>query len=728
MAHEALLEALNGPSDCSFIHWLLNESESLLVELECALQDNATSDTAANTNLLTKEQALEVYEKLSQSLQDSEAQALARGLQDEYILVGATLFDLAATFGASHQERAQDLLVDLYERAPWLEIEAVASSELFIDQLVQFQNAYSQTAELVLAAADAETAGIDEQFLVALCSDLEWQLAMAASWSSLVEACQPLAAVFLQDSRCFLSLAKSCDLTTRLISGLRRPALGVSSSDVDRCSGVAKALKWHWVGLAHCSLRALLGLDSESSINSAAILDQPDGGSVLMEVLDSLETTESQLVPFSNAPFLFDLEFRFGLQNMLSQTLLSSKTLLDDAQIDYIVMSVDQLKDMADPLYRDGMEVLKSRVLYARLAAESATPAFGTDADTDSTVAAAAESETFGDDDAAAIAQISELIPDLGAGFVRACLDHYEHDPEAVVNAIFEGILPPLLDEMDRTTEDWPSASDSVHVECTEELLSQADDVLGNRRNIFDNDEFDIFRHDTLDWSRVNIGKAKLPTFAGTPSSDIKSRVMQIAQRIEDEDEYDDTYDDTAQDSILDMPDTDEFLAARGANNQRASHGPPAKEGPSASKQPAATDPTRRWEEVLVRQFISDPSVLERKKGVRKLPARHALRTQTELSDEQLEGWLTMFQRSPRKQQTLANFGFSGEQPAIPNARANDGGGGGDTLESNHVEGAGEGQKPAGTNYRYKDKNKAKIGNHNRKQQQARKVRNTLGP
>ncbi|KAI7831954.1 hypothetical protein BX661DRAFT_169810 [Kickxella alabastrina] len=511
---------------------------------------------------------------------------------------------------------------------------------------------------------------------------------MATSWSSLVEACQPLAAVFLQDSRCFLSLAKSCDLTTRLISGLRRPALGVSSSDVDRCS------------------------------------DQPDGGSVLMEILDSLETTESQLVPFSNAPFLFDLEFRFGLQNMLSQTLLGSKTLLDDAQIDYIVMSVDQLKDMADPLYRDGMEVLESRVLYARLAAESAIPAFGTDADTDSTVAAATESDTFGDDDAAAIVQISELIPDLGAGFVRACLDHYDHDPEAVVNAIFEGILPPVLDEMDQTTEHWPSASDSMHVESAEELLSQANGVLGNRRNIFDNDEFDIFRHDTLDWSRVNIGKAKIPTSAGTPSSDIKSRVMQIAQRIEDEDEYDDTYDDTAQDSILDTPDTDEFLAARGANNQRASHGPPTKEGPSASKQPAATDPTRRWEEVLVRQFISDPSVLERKKGVRKLPARQALRTQTELSDEQLEGWLTMFQRSSHARQLW----IWREQPAIPNARANNGGGGGETLESNHVEGAGEGQKPAGTNYRYKDKNKAKIGNHNRKQQQARKVRNTLGP
>ena len=45
-----------------------------------------------------------------------------------------------------------------------------------------------------------------------------------------------------------------------------------------------------------------------------------------------------------------------------------------------------------------------------------------------------------------------ELLPDLGSGFVEACLEYFDHDPERVVNSLLEENLPPHLAELDRKT------------------------------------------------------------------------------------------------------------------------------------------------------------------------------------------------------------------------------------------------------------------------------------
>ena len=74
----------------------------------------------------------------------------------------------------------------------------------------------------------------------------------------------------------------------------------------------------------------------------------------------------------------------------------------------------------------------------------------------------------------------------MGSGFVEACLEYFDHDPERVVNSLLEENLPPHLAELDRKT---------------------AAEKKAVRSNVFDGDEFDINSRDRLDMGRVHKGK-----------------------------------------------------------------------------------------------------------------------------------------------------------------------------------------------------------------------------
>lgn len=90
---------------------------------------------------------------------------------------------------------------------------------------------------------------------------------------------------------------------------------------------------------------------------------------------------------------------------------------------------------------------------------------------------------------------IRDLLPDLGEGFLLACLEEYGYNSELVINNILEDRLAPSLDQLDR----------SMPRPVKEELPN----VLENRSNVFDDDEFDVFRRDQVDMSRIWKGRRK---------------------------------------------------------------------------------------------------------------------------------------------------------------------------------------------------------------------------
>ncbi|KAK2493356.1 hypothetical protein MC885_020823 [Smutsia gigantea] len=93
------------------------------------------------------------------------------------------------------------------------------------------------------------------------------------------------------------------------------------------------------------------------------------------------------------------------------------------------------------------------------------------------------------------ISQVKDLLPDLGEGFILACLEHYSYKPEQVINNILEERLAPALSQLDRSLG--------------RQIKPDPTPLLTSRHNIFQNDEFDVFSRDSVDMSRVFKGKRK---------------------------------------------------------------------------------------------------------------------------------------------------------------------------------------------------------------------------
>lgn len=90
---------------------------------------------------------------------------------------------------------------------------------------------------------------------------------------------------------------------------------------------------------------------------------------------------------------------------------------------------------------------------------------------------------------------IKDLLPDLGDGFLLACLQEYDYNTELVINNILEDRLAPNLDKLDRAMP--------------RPVKEELPDVLNSRSNVFDDDEFDVFRREQVDMSRIWKGRRK---------------------------------------------------------------------------------------------------------------------------------------------------------------------------------------------------------------------------
>ncbi|XP_011218506.1 activating signal cointegrator 1 complex subunit 2 isoform X5 [Ailuropoda melanoleuca] len=167
------------------------------------------------------------------------------------------------------------------------------------------------------------------------------------------------------------------------------------------------------------------------------------------------------------------------------------------------------------------------------------------------------------------ISQVKDLLPDLGEGFILACLEHCDYNPEQVINNILEERLAPALSQLDRSLD--------------RQVKPDPTPLLTSRHNIFQNDEFDVFSRDSVDLSRVHKGKRKEENTRSLVND--KREVAAQRQRYEQysvvveevplqpgeglpyrgddyEDEYDDTYDGN-QVGANDADSDDELISRR---------------------------------------------------------------------------------------------------------------------------------------------------------------------
>jgi activating signal cointegrator complex subunit 2 len=251
---------------------------------------------------------------------------------------------------------------------------------------------------------------------------------------------------------------------------------------------------------------------------------------------------------------------------------------------------------------------------------------------------------------------------------------------------------------------------------------------LPERRNVFDNDEFDKL---AVDASRLHIGRRGKELTADKILSDrskapAKSSIWAaLAAFDSDDDERDDSYD------VEDV----------GASVDTATPGPDE----------ADADLRDKNEEALFRAYTMTPELFGREAETRRGKARTALKSETGMTDEAIEGWGIMIGRDPKRLRRLeAKFStFAGQQRELaPSAWRNSPAGSGDETgdasgDGQRGGGRGRGRGPGrgrgrggrGGNVagpvddkatqvarQRKDANKSSRANHNRKDQRGKKM------
>ncbi|CAG8752571.1 23985_t:CDS:2, partial [Racocetra persica] len=251
----------------------------------------------------------------------------------------------------------------------------------------------------------------------------------------------------------------------------------------------------------------------------------------------------------------------------------------DDARVDYIVGSLELMRNMnqeSDKLpWQIRLEEKQKRHFARSITHKS---------DTIDTI------DTIEDSDMkriALISQVQDLFPDLGEGFIEECLIAFDDNVEMIINRLLENSLPAHLNELDRSMARRVASmtNDSVSGSKEESLLAQ-------RRNVFDNDEFDVFSGKNIDFKRVNKGKKNRGTADALLDDNIDLHMV---------DENDE--------------ETEISNTTHGKMNLIIS---------------------RKSE--LIKAFQSDQSVFERTSAVRRSDKRARLKNITGMADEQLEG------------------------------------------------------------------------------------------
>lgn len=325
------------------------------------------------------------------------------------------------------------------------------------------------------------------------------------------------------------------------------------------------------------------------------------------------------------------------------------------------------------------------------------------------------------------VTQVQDLFPDLGSGFIIKLLDEYSDDTGEIIAHLPDDSLPPHLQSLDRS-ERLPQRSSAPRpiTDLAPHLPPRATPpFLPTRRNIHDNDAFDRL---TIDPYQIHRGLKSSSRTADTVLQDRSSApnkaaiLSALAAFDSDDDERDDTYDveDVGGTVATALPGSDEVDA----------------------------DLRDKNEEALFRAWKISPDVFERDAATKRGKARMALKSETGMTDEAIEGWGIMVGRDPRRLRKLeARIElFGGQQRELGTSRYREGEG---TDESDRGEGFSGGRRRAGFPGRgrgrggrggggdvagavddkatqvarqRKDASKGTRANHNRRDQRARKV------
>ncbi|XP_010290146.1 PREDICTED: activating signal cointegrator 1 complex subunit 2 isoform X2 [Phaethon lepturus] len=332
--------------------------------------------------------------------------------------------------------------------------------------------------------------------------------------------------------------------------------------------------------------------------------------------------------------FLRDYDELFPVEDDVSLLQQASST-LDETRTAYILQAVESawegverkkaqaVKDPAPPAASNGASAIVEQSARAAEDMEELRAAYASEGEC-AGAAAAPIAKVSGVELDSLISQVKDLLPDLGEGFILACLEEYSYNAEQVINNILEDKLVPYLDKLDRTMQ--------------RQLKPDPTPLVTSRYNVFQNDEFDVFSRDSVDVSRIQKGKRREKDTTKSLLNDKrlvaeqKERYSQYSMIVEEipvqpgeaqlykedyEDEYDDTYDGN-QVGANDADSDDELISRRPFTIPQVLRPKGQEEGQEEEEEDEEEEEEAEKERTKD-HFVQDPAVLRERAEARRL-------------------------------------------------------------------------------------------------------------
>ena len=362
------------------------------------------------------------------------------------------------------------------------------------------------------------------------------------------------------------------------------------------------------------------------------------------------------------------------------------------------------------------------------------------------------------------VTQVQDLFPDLGSGYIVRLLDIYDDNPETVVAHLLDDSIPASLQQTLDKSEELPTTGSAAHHDpfLPRPTPPTSPGLVPSRKNVFDSDI------DLADLARPND-----PTSTSTSNPTTKGKgKLRFGRTDEDLTTHEDA--DPAQHTVNKAAILSALATFDSDDDERDDTYDVADVGGTVESSTAAEDSSARDRDdldmALFRAYKTNAGIFGRDAATRRSQPRAALKRDTAMTDEAIEGWAVMLARDPRRMArledklALAGGGGGGgggggagaglAQPDLPSTAyrrpgggesgsdvdepsgsfrgrgggrgrgrgGRRGGGGGGGRGRGGAGGGGGGEQSTAASRQRKEENKSSRANHNRRQQRAKKV------
>ncbi|PWA02200.1 hypothetical protein BB558_001665 [Smittium angustum] len=247
-----------------------------------------------------------------------------------------------------------------------------------------------------------------------------------------------------------------------------------------------------------------------------------------------------------------------------------------------------------------------------------------------------------------------EMFPDLNIDYLKNELSRFNGSTEATTEHILSFDIND--NHIESKTEQVVIINNSENT-YTESHIEY--DVLKSRKNIFDNDKYDIFNNPNVDESKILQPNKKNKdiesnTYNESSLTQINKEKVLAAAALLEEDEYDDTFDEGYVDTL--------YKLKENQSNENLEQSSGKAGGILEIKRDEKPD----LDSYFLKYLATDEWVFKRNTEARQSAIRKKMISEMNMTNEQIEGWYIMLEKTPNRKATLLN---NAEESAIRNQK-----------------------------------------------------------